>query len=225
MLFTPRILSSRCFIRFHGGNAPKTRPGVVIRVAGVRGDEIERLLNDAASAPSRATFQAATATFLARDKHRRGHMGYVRGSLDYLDATGLANDLALYNTILDVFPRDRFQNRTLMDAIWPKAHPQIDCALNVLQKMEDNGVRPNSQTYSVLLEIFGRASLPVQKCRRIAYWFDRFETNDPYRLVGGSRESSSRDLARFTLERICGGEQRYNYEIEVVRVSGNKLIN
>lgn len=174
-------------------------PGTLVDTS--RRAEIDRLLHEASLQPSRESFVKAVQAFLKRDKRRRGHMEFITASLKWMEIAGLNKDLPTYNRLLDVFPRDRFRNRTLMDAIWPRPYPQIDAALRVLQKMEDNGIRPDYTTYSLLLEVFGVASLPVQKCRRIAYWFDRFENIDPYKLPQPIPNDPC-ELARLTLQRI-----------------------
>jgi signaling intermediate in Toll pathway protein len=181
--------------------------------------EIDKLLKEASLQPSRESFTKAVEAFLMRDKRRRGHLDFIDASLKWMEVAGLAKDLPTYNLLLDVFPRDRFRNRTLMDAIWPRPYPQIDAALRVLQKMEDNGIRPDYTTYSLMLEVFGHASLPVQKCRRIAYWFDRFENIDPYRLPQPIPNDPC-ELARLTLRRISGLDS----EVKLVHDVGTSFV-
>ena len=180
-------------------SSSSSTPGKLVGIS--RLSEIDKLLKEASLQPSRESFTKAVEAFLKRDKRRRGHLDFIDSSLKWMEIAGLGKDLPTYNLLLDVFPRDRFRNRTLMDAIWPRPYPQIDAALRVLQKMEDNGIRPDYTTYSLMLEVFGHASLPVQKCRRIAYWFDRFENIDPYRLPQPIPNDPC-ELARLTLRRI-----------------------
>lgn len=118
-------------------------------------------------------------SFNKNNRPRRGHMDLLRVSMDFMDKFGLEGDLEAYNAMLTVFPRGRFENRTLFDAIWPKRHPQVDLALEILTKMEENVVKPSLDTYDLCEEIFGRASQPVQKCRRLAYWLTKLEKMFP----------------------------------------------
>ncbi len=118
--------------------------------------------------------------FRRKDKRSRGHLGFIYTGIKYIHEFGLQKNLDAYNELLDVFPKDKFVNRTLLDALWPKPHPQIDCALELLTLMEDNYVRPDNLTYTILMEVFGRASIPVQKAQRMAFWFDKYKDINPY---------------------------------------------
>jgi len=120
--------------------------------------------------------------FMERDRLKRGHLSFIYTALNYLDAFGLEKELDVYNEILEVLPKYKIINRTLLDALWPKPHPQIDAALDLLTKMEDNRIRPDDLTYTILMEVFGKASFPVQKVQRMAFWFDRYENANPYLL-------------------------------------------
>ena len=133
-------------------------------------------------APTKDSFCKVVETFKTRDKTRRGHMKFISTAMDYLDSFGLEKDLDVYNQLLDVFPRGRFENKTLFDAIWAKQHPQVFLALDILTKMEENVIKPSQETHDICYEVFGRASQPVQKCRRIAYWFTKLEEMFPHPL-------------------------------------------
>ena len=151
----------------------------------------------------REQFAVALKEYLSLEKYRRGHVNFIKEGLIRMDEFGLQKDLLTYNRLLDLFPKDRFKNKTLFDALWPKPHPQIDLALDILQKMEDHGVRPDYTTYSLLCEIFGRVSFPVQKCTRIAVWFDKYENIDPYRIQGDV-PTDPYALSKMALQRITG---------------------
>lgn len=142
--------------------------------------------------------------FMAREKYRKGHVHFIRLALHRMDEFGLEKDLLTYNRMLDIFPKGKFIARRMLDALWPRSLPQLELALELLTKMEEQGVRPDYNTYMLLTEIFGRLSLPVQKCYRIAYWFDFFEHADPYK-VDGELPSDPLELSRLALKRITGG--------------------
>ncbi|KAK3717304.1 hypothetical protein QZH41_002309 [Actinostola sp. cb2023] len=131
---------------------------------------------------SRENFINVLETFNRNNRPRRGHMDLLRVSMDFMDKFALEGDLEAYNALINVFPRGRFENRTLFDAIWPKKHPQVDLALEILTKMEENVVKPSLQTYDMCEDIFGKASQPVQKCRRLAYWLTKLEEMFPHPL-------------------------------------------
>ena len=152
---------------------------------------------------NREQFALVLKEFMAREKYRKGHVSFIKLALHRMDEFGLEKDLLTYNRLLDIFPKGRFVARRMLDAIWPRSLPQMELALELLTKMEEQGIRPDYNTYMLLIETFGKVSLPVQKCRRIAYWFDKFENADPY-MVNGELPSDSLELSRLALARIAG---------------------
>ena len=150
---------------------------------------------------AKENFYEVVETFIAKDRTRRGHMEFLKTSMEYMERFDLGKDLTAYNKLLDVFPRGRFMNQTLFDAIWAKQHPQAELALEILTKMEENVLKPNIDTYNILLEIFGQASQPVQKCRRLAYWFTKLEEMFPHPLPQQLPDSQV-DLSRLAFERM-----------------------
>ena len=145
-------------------------------------------------------FNVALQEFLVRDKHRRTHLKFINAALERVEDFGLQKNIQIYKDILDLFPKGRFVNRTLFDALWPRRTPQMELALRILQKMEDEGIRPDDEIHEILLQVFGRASYPLQKCRRMVYWFDRYENIDPYKLK--SIPSDPTELSRIALKQM-----------------------
>ena len=146
-------------------------------------------------------FRVACLEFMDRDKHRRTHLRFITAALQKIDEFGLQKDLLTYNRILDLFPKGRFVNRTFFDAVWPRPTPQMELALNILDKMELEGIRPDNTTYTILLETFGKASFPLQKCQRMGYWFDRYKNVDPYKLPS-PQPSDPVELCKIALRRM-----------------------
>jgi len=132
--------------------------------------------------PTSEGFVNAVEIFKNKNKNRQGHIEFIATGMKFIEAYGLEKNVEVYNAILDVFPRNRFDNRSLFDAIWPKPHPQINLALDVLTKMEWQGIMPTDETFDIVHSIFGRASFPVQKIYRLWFWFEEFKDLNPYRL-------------------------------------------
>ncbi len=160
------------------------------------------LLNDR----SKEGFIELIHNFRHKDKQSRGHLSFLYAAIKYIDHFGLQKELDVYNELLDVFPKYKFTNKTLFDAIWAKPHPQIDCALDLLTLMEDNYVRPDDLTYTILLEVFGRASLPVQKANRMAFWFDKYRDINPYLLDEEDLKDKFK-VCKFAMERITNDKE------------------
>jgi len=155
---------------------------------------------------TKENFHGVIDSFLAKDKTRRGHMEFLKGAMHYMEEFGLVKDVETYNRMLDVFPRGRFENRTLFDAIWAKQHPQVILALDILTMMEDNWLLPTEETYDILYEIFGHASQPLQKCKRLVFWYHKLEEMfpNPYPKV---LPESDTELSKLALARMTRDEQ------------------
>lgn len=156
-----------------------------------------------AALESREQFALALKEFMSREKYRRGHANFIKLALQRMDEFNLERDLLTYNRILDVFPKGKFVAKRMLDALWPRPLPQTELALEILTKMEEYGIRPDYNTYMLLIEVFGKTSLPVQKCRRIAYWFDKYENADPFK-IDGDLPSDSFALSKLVLQRVAG---------------------
>lgn len=150
---------------------------------------------------NREQFGLVLKEFMSREKYRRGHVTFINMALERMEEFSLEKDLLTYNRLLDVFPKGRYHPKRLLDALWPRSLPQIELALELLTRMEDNGVWPDAVTYSLLIEVFGKRSLPVEKCDRMIYWYDRYKDSDPY-WIDGELPCEELELAKLALQRI-----------------------
>ena len=179
---------------------------------------IDSAKNDHQHLTSRDQFSLAVDQYLKREKYRRGHVGFIHLALQRMDEFGLQNDLTTYNKLLDVFPKDRFKPRRMLDALWPRSLPQMELALELLTKMEENGVNPSLETYQIVKDVFGGMSFPIQKCIRLMYLFDKYENADPYRIKG-ELPTDPVELARLALKRIAGSNGQINeHKVPLVQV-------
>eukprot|EP00054_Salpingoeca_dolichothecata_P002788 m.23984 g.23984 ORF g.23984 m.23984 type:complete len:392 (+) comp13283_c0_seq2:24-1199(+) len=145
-------------------------------------------------------------------KPQSGHVKWIKSALEHIDTKQLSPTLDTYDALLSVFPQDgRFRNKSLLDTIWPKRTIQSECALEVLDRMEDNGVIPEASTNEILLRTFGRGSGPVEKCRRMAYWLRRYSFTNPFAFPEGANSPRKR-LA--LLANRLGGPRSHVVEIE-----------
>nr|KAF6348314.1 ECSIT signaling integrator [Myotis myotis] len=93
---------------------------------------------------------------------------------------GVEKDLAVYNLLLDVFPKEVFRPRNVFQKIFVHYPRQQECGLAVLEQMENHGVMPNKETEFLLVQIFGRKSYPMLKFVRMKLWFSRFKNINPF---------------------------------------------
>lgn len=153
----------------------------------------------------RDQFTLAINEFKKREKYRKGHVEFVKLAVQRMEEYQLQQDINIYNQIISIFPKGRFAPKRMLDSLWPRSLPQLELSLEILTKMEENGIRPNQETYNLLNEIFGKMSLPVQKCIRIAHLFDKYEYADPYKIHGEIPRDPI-ELSKLILYRITGGQ-------------------
>jgi len=184
----------------------KVKPSEVKAVKAALSKHVATFERAATLEKSKESFFSVIDTFLAKDRTRRGHMEFLKTAMTYMEEFGVEKDVEAYNRMLDVFPRGRYDNRTLFDAIWAKKHPQAELALEILTQMEDYWLLPNENTYDILYEIFGHASQPLQKCRRLIYWYHKMEEMfpNPYPKELPKRDT---ELCKLVLTRMTKDEQ------------------
>lgn len=174
--------------------------------------------------PNKDGFVKAVDVYIGKNRTRRGHIDFISTAMKFIEPYKLDNDIEVYNKLLDVFPKDKFNNRTLFDAIWPKTHPQMFLALDILTKMEWKGVLPTEETHDILHQVFGSSSLPLQKVYRMWFWFEEFKDINPYKLPAEVYKDRV-DIVKAAVDRILGN----NDGTKVVEISSpveeNELTN
>lgn len=133
-------------------------------------------------APDRArdSFVRAVQNFGQHNVHKRGHVDFIYLALSKMKEYGVERDLAVYNLLLDIFPKEVFQPRTIFQKIFIHYPRQQECGIAVLEQMENHGVMPNKETEFLLIQIFGRKSYPMLKFVRMKLWFSRFKNVNPF---------------------------------------------
>ncbi|KAL4648209.1 evolutionarily conserved signaling intermediate in Toll pathway, mitochondrial [Arapaima gigas] len=151
---------------------------------------------------TKAMFNRVVDIFIQRDIRRRGHVEFIYAALKKMPEFGVERDVAVYNKILDVFPKEVFVPRNFIQRMFNHYPRQQECAVQVLEQMENYGLLPNVETKVLLVQIFGEKSHPVRKYQRLMYWFPKFKHVNPY-PVPAQLPQDPVDLARFSLARIA----------------------
>ena len=136
----------------------------------------------ALNSPDEQGFEKAIGEFQKRDVKRLKLIDFVSTAMAYMEPFGVSKNLLIYNRLLDVFPKGVYHNRNVFDTLWTRYRPQIDCAIHLLTKLEENGIRPNVDTYDIIHAVFGEDSIPMNKVKRIVFWFDKFDEMYPHPL-------------------------------------------
>ncbi|XP_039106968.1 evolutionarily conserved signaling intermediate in Toll pathway, mitochondrial isoform X2 [Hyaena hyaena] len=128
----------------------------------------------------KANFVRAVQAFGQHNVHKRGHVDFIYLALRKMREYGVERDLAVYNLLLDVFPKEVFRPRSIFQSIFIHYPRQQECGIAVLEQMESHGLMPNKETEFLLIQIFGRKSYPMLKFVRMKLWFSRFKNINPF---------------------------------------------
>ncbi|KAM4676607.1 evolutionarily conserved signaling intermediate in Toll pathway, mitochondrial isoform 1-T3 [Discoglossus pictus] len=151
---------------------------------------------------SKSSFVEVLEHFCNHDVRRRGHVEIIEAALRWMPEFGVEKDLEVYNKLLDVFPKEVFVPQNFIQRMFNHYPRQQECAIRVLEQMENYGITPNSQTRFLLLQIFGERSHPMRKYQRMMYWFPRFKHTNPFPVPAGMAGDPV-DLAKVCLQRIA----------------------
>ncbi|XP_023153244.1 evolutionarily conserved signaling intermediate in Toll pathway, mitochondrial [Amphiprion ocellaris] len=205
----PSVLQNKVLRHFHGSSAfAKNRP-----VPGqfheddkkrdkslvAHDDLFEQLAKDV---KTKATFNKVIEVFTKKDIRRRGHVEFIYAALKKMPEFGVERDLAVYNKLLDVFPKEVFVPRNFIQRMFNHYPRQQECGVQVLEQMENYGIMPNIETKVLLVQIFGEKGHPMRKYQRLMYWFPKFKNVNPFPVPKQLPEDPV-DIARFSLTRIA----------------------
>ncbi|XP_057709772.1 evolutionarily conserved signaling intermediate in Toll pathway, mitochondrial [Corythoichthys intestinalis] len=151
---------------------------------------------------TKASFVEALEVFIKGDVRRRGHVEFIYAALSKMPEFGVERDLVVYNRLLDVFPKEVFVPRNFIQRMFNHYPRQQECAVQLLEQMENYGVTPNVETKVLLVRIFGEKGHPVRKYQRIMYWFPKFKHANPF-PVPHQLPQDPVELADFSLKRIA----------------------
>lgn len=152
-------------------------------------------------ARDKASFVRAVQNFGQHSVHKRGHVDFIYLALRKMREYGVEKDLAVYNLLLDVFPKEVFRPRSVFQKIFIHYPRQQECGIAILEQMENHGVMPNKETEFLLVQIFGRKSYPMLKFVRMKLWFSRFKNINPF-PVPQDLPQDPVDLAKLGLRHI-----------------------
>ncbi|CAH6858017.1 evolutionarily conserved signaling intermediate in Toll pathway, mitochondrial [Phodopus roborovskii] len=149
----------------------------------------------------KASFLRAVRSFGEHSVRKRGHVDFIYLALRKMPEFGVERDLSVYNLLLDVFPKEVFRPRNIIQRIFVHYPRQQECGIAVLEQMERHGVMPNTETEFLLTQIFGRTSYPMLKFLRMKLWLTRFKNINPY-PVPRDLPQDPLDLAKLSLRHM-----------------------
>ena len=139
--------------------------------------------------------------YLHQDVNRRGHVEFIYSAMKHMKQFNVHKDLEVYKALIDVLPKGKFIPRNIFQAEFMHYPKQQQCIIDLLEQMEDNGVMPDPETESILLNIFGRRGYPLRKFWRIMYWMPKFKNLSPWPVRNPPPEDTF-ELAQMAISRI-----------------------
>lgn len=88
---------------------------------------------------TKATFKKAIDVYVKSDVRRRGHVEFIYAALKKMPEFGVERDLAVYNKLLDVFPKEVFVARNFIQRMFNHYPRQQECGVQLLEQMENYG--------------------------------------------------------------------------------------
>lgn len=87
----------------------------------------------------KTSFIRAVRSFGEHSVRKRGHVDFIYLALRKMAEFGVERDLSVYNQLLDVFPKEVFRPRNVIQRIFVHYPRQQECGLAVLDQMERHG--------------------------------------------------------------------------------------
>ncbi|XP_043280952.1 evolutionarily conserved signaling intermediate in Toll pathway, mitochondrial [Venturia canescens] len=140
-------------------------------------------------------------TYESREPARKGHVEFIKVAMNYMDEFGVSEDLEIYKRLIDIMPKGRFISKSPMAADFMYYPKQQQIIIDLLEKMETNGVIPDSETELMLLNIFGQFGIPLRKFWRMMYWMPKFRNSNPWPTPRPVPDDAM-VLARLAIEKI-----------------------
>lgn len=78
--------------------------------------------------------------FNKADIRRRGHVEFIYAALKKMPEFGVERDIAVYNKLLDVFPKEVFVPQNFIQRMFNHYPRQQECGVQLLEQMENYGV-------------------------------------------------------------------------------------
>lgn len=154
--------------------------------------------------PSRdkRTFLEAVELYENQGRDRRGHVEFIYAAMKYFEEFGVEKDLEAYKALMNVFPKGQFISTNMFQLEFMHYPKQQQCAIDLLEQMEINGVMPDREMKDIIINAFGKWSYPMRKLSRIMYWVPKFKHLSPWPLPNPA-PFDPLELAKLAISRIC----------------------
>lgn len=135
---------------------------------------------DVEESKSKETYLEVLRKYTSQPGRNIERVQFLYAALKYMDEFGVDKDLESYKKLLDVFPKGKMLPSNNIQAEFLHYPKEQKCAVYILDKMEDKGVIPDAEMEKMLLNTFGKESLPIHKYWRMMYWLPKFKNISPW---------------------------------------------
>ncbi|KAL7290258.1 hypothetical protein TKK_0015960 [Trichogramma kaykai] len=111
---------------------------------------------------------------------KRERVAFVYGAMKYMKEFGVHKDLSVYKKLIEVFPKETMVPTNYFQTLFMHYPREQYCCISLLEQMEDNGVIPDPETETILLNIFGQNGIPLEKFWKMMYWMPKFRNLNPW---------------------------------------------
>lgn len=146
MVLCPQVPSQaprglHCSVATHSSDSSLVpSPPEPLRVPAKAPSPYEELFRQAPDGTwDKASFVRAVQNFGQHNVHKRGHVDFIYLALRKMREYGVERDLAVYNLLLDIFPKEVFRPRSVFQKIFIHYPRQQECGIAVLEQMENHG--------------------------------------------------------------------------------------
>lgn len=87
---------------------------------------------------TKETYLEVIKMFEERDTRRRGHVEFIYAALSRMKEFGVQKDLEVYKALVDVLPKGKLIPTNIFQAEFMHYPKQQQCAVDLLEQMEDN---------------------------------------------------------------------------------------
>ncbi|XP_065072996.1 evolutionarily conserved signaling intermediate in Toll pathway, mitochondrial [Ochlerotatus camptorhynchus] len=154
------------------------------------------------STKDKKTYIEMVRVFEGRSVHRRNHVEFIYAALKHMEEFGVHKDLEVYKSLINVMPKGKFIPTNIFQAEFMHYPRQQQVIIDLLEQMEDNGIIPDYEMESMLINVFGKKGHPVRKYWRMMYWMPKFKNLSPWPLPNPVPDDSL-ELAKMAVERMC----------------------
>ncbi|XP_014243911.1 evolutionarily conserved signaling intermediate in Toll pathway, mitochondrial [Cimex lectularius] len=136
-----------------------------------------------------------------KEIQRRGHVEFIYVALKHMKEFGVEKDLSAYKSLVDVFPKGKMVPRNMIQAEFMHYPKHQQCAIDLLEQMEENGVMPDYEMEDQLVNVFGKTGFPVRRYYRMMYWMPKIKNASPWPLPL-EMTNDAYELAHIAINRI-----------------------